>query len=178
MQITIPTGRYTVDAAHSSVTFTTRFVIARVKGTFTDVSGTVEVAEDPAKSTVSAEIAVNSVHTAVEARDEHLRSADFFDVANHPTARFTSTELVPDGERYTLRGDLTIRGTTRPVEFDLYALGSGTDHTGAFRIGFRASTRVSRNAFGVNGNISAPGGPALIGDATDLTLEIQAILAS
>jgi polyisoprenoid-binding protein YceI len=178
MNIEIPAGRYTVDPVHSAVGFSTRFVVARVKGVFTEFSGTVEIAEDALKSTVEAEIAVASVHTANAARDEHLRSGDYFDVTNHPTARFVSTDLIADGERYTLKGDLTIRGVTRPVEFDLYALGSGTDHYGNFRLGFRATTRISRSAFGVNGNTSAPGGPALIGDATDLTLEIQALRES
>jgi polyisoprenoid-binding protein YceI len=175
MNIEIPAGRYTVDPVHSTIGFSTRFVVARIKGVFTEFSGTVEIAEDTLKSRVEAEIAVTSVHTLNAARDEHLRSADYFDVTTHPTARFVSTDLIADGERYTLKGDLTIRGVTRPVELDLYALGSGTDHGGNVRLGFRATTRISRSAFGVNGNTSAPGGPALIGDATDLTLEIQAL---
>ena len=178
MNIEIPAGRYAIDPVHSTVGFSTRFVVARIKGLFTEFSGTVELAEDPLKSRVEAEIAVASVHTFNVTRDEHLRSADYFDATAHPTARFVSTDLVADGERYSLKGDLTIRGVTRPVELDLYALGSGTDHSGIFRLGFRATTRVSRSAFGVTGNTSAPGGPALIGDATDLTLEIQAVRES
>jgi polyisoprenoid-binding protein YceI len=129
------------------------------------------------KSSVSAEIATGSIHTGVDARDGRLSSADYFDVENHPATSFTSTELVPDGERFALRGDLTIRGVTQPVEFELHPLGSGTDHAGTFRLGFHATARVSRGAFGVNGNVSLPCGPGLIGDATDPTLEIQAIPA-
>ncbi|MCI2423379.1 YceI family protein [Saccharopolyspora sp. K220] len=174
MSIEIKPGRYEIDPVHSSISFSTRFVAARVRGTFAAFSGTVEVAEDLVKSSVTATIDVASVHTGIEARDEHLRSGDYFDVAGHPEATFTSTGLEADGDRYTLRGDLSIRGTIRPVELDLYFTGDGVDHFGNFRIGFRATTRVSRSAFGVVGNVSQPGGPLLIGDATELTLEIQA----
>ncbi|WP_433200621.1 YceI family protein [Lentzea sp. CA-135723] len=178
MDITFPAGSYVIDAAHSSVTFATRFVAGRVRGTFDDISGTVEIAEDPEKSSVTAQIGTQSLHTGIAPRDAHLSSADYFDVENHPSASFTSTELIADGERFALRGDLTFRGVTQPVEFDLYPLGSGTDHFGSFRVAFHATARVSRKAFGVNGNASLPGGPLLIGDATDVTLEIQAVPAA
>lgn len=174
MSIEIKPGRYEIDPVHSSIAFSTRFVAARVRGTFAAFSGTVEVAEDLEKSSVTATIDVASVHTGTEPRDEHLRSADYFDVANHPEATFTSTGLEADGDRYTLRGDLTIRGTTLPVKLDLYFTGDGVDHYDNFRLGFRATTRISRSAFGVSGNVSVPGGPVLMGDATELTLEIQA----
>ncbi|MGW4488011.1 YceI family protein [Amycolatopsis sp. NPDC004368] len=174
MSIEIKPGRYEIDPVHSSITFSTRFVAARVRGTFGAFSGTVEVAEDLAKSSVTAAIETTSLYTGTEARDEHLRTADYFDVANHPQATFTSTGLEADGDRYALRGDLTIRGTTLPVELDLYFTGDGVDHYGNFRVGFRATTRVSRSAFGVAGNVSTPGGPLLMGDTTELTLQIQA----
>ncbi|MGW4486648.1 YceI family protein [Amycolatopsis sp. NPDC004368] len=174
MSIGIKPGRYDIDVAHSSIEFSTRFVAARVRGTFSAFSGTIEVAEDLLKSSVTATIDITSLSSGNDARDEHLRSADYFDAAGHPQATFTSTDLEADGDRFTLRGDLTIRDTTLPVALDLYFTGDGEDHYDNFRIGFRASTRVSRSAFGVSGNASKPGGPLLIGDATDLTLEIQA----
>jgi polyisoprenoid-binding protein YceI len=174
LSIDIRPGRYEIDPVHSTIVFSTRFVAARVRGTFPAFSGVVEVAEDLLKSTVTATIDLASVHTGVPARDEHLRSADYFDTAQHPTATFTSTGIEADGDRHTLHGDLTLRGTTLPVKLDLYFTGDGADHFGNFRVGFRASTRVSRKAFCVNGNVSNPGGPLLIGDATDLTFEIQA----
>lgn len=175
MSIDIQPGRYEIDPVHSTIGFSTRFVAARVRGRFLSFSGVVEVAEDLLQSSVTATIDVASVHTGTEARDEHLRGEDYFDVGHHPDATFTSTALEADGDRYALHGDLTIRGTTRPVELDLFFTGDGEDHYGSFRIGFRATTRVSRSAFGVDGNVSKPGGPLLMGDATDLTLEIQAI---
>jgi polyisoprenoid-binding protein YceI len=117
---------------------------------------------------------VTTVSTGVGARDDHLRTGDYFDTANHPTATFTSSGLVEDGDRFLLTGDLTVRGTIRPVELEVRFTGDGEDQTGAFRVGFAASGRVSRSAFGVNGNVSKPGGRLLIGDTTDVTFEVQA----
>lgn len=175
MSIDVPAGRYALDPVHSSLQFATRFVGARVRGTFGGLSGTLEIAEDLTKSSVHTQIDVSTVATGVGARDDHLRSADYFDAVNHPTATFASSGLVEDGDRFLLAGDLTVRGTTRPVELEVRFSGDGEDHTGAFRVGFTASGRVSRSAFGVNGNVAKAGGPLLIGDATDLTLEVQAI---
>jgi polyisoprenoid-binding protein YceI len=178
MSIDIPAGRYALDPVHSSLQFATRFVGARVRGTFAGLSGALEVAEDLTKSSVQAQIDVTTVSTGVGARDDHLRSADYFDAANHAVATFASSGLVEDGDRFLLSGDLTIRGRTRPVELEVRFTGDGEDHAGAFRVGFTASGRVSRSAFGVNGNVSKTGGPLLIGDATEITLEVQAIQES
>lgn len=175
MSIEIRPGRYEIDPVHSTIGFSTRFVAARVRGRFLAFSGAVEVAEDLLQSSVTAVIDVSSIFTGTEARDEHLRGEDYFDVDHHAEARFSSTAMESDGDRYTLRGDLTIRSTTRPVELDLFFTGDGEDHYGNFRIGLRATTRLSRSAFGVDGNVSKPGGSLLMGNATDLTLEIQAI---
>jgi polyisoprenoid-binding protein YceI len=178
VSIDIPAGRYALDPVHSSLQFATRFVGARVRGTFGGLSGALEIAEELAKSSVLAQIDLATVSTGVGARDEHLRSADYFDTASHPVAAFASTGLVEDGDRFLLAGELTIRGTTRPVELEARFTGDGEDHTGAFRVGFTASGRVSRSAFGVNGNVSKTGGPLLIGDATEITLEVQAVQES
>jgi polyisoprenoid-binding protein YceI len=175
VSINVPAGRYTLDPVHSSIQFAAHFVSARVRGTFGGLSGTLEIAEDLAKSSVQAEIDVTTLSTGVGARDDHLRAADYFDAANYPTATFTSRGLVQDGDRFLLVGDLTVRGTTRPVELEVRFTGDGEDHAGAFRVGFTASGRVRRSAFGVNGNVSRVGGPRLIGDATDITLEVQAV---
>ncbi|GAA3054755.1 YceI family protein [Pseudonocardia yunnanensis] len=174
MSIDIPAGRYAIDPVHSFLQFATRFVGARVRGRFSGLSGTLEIAEDLAKSSVQAQIDVATLSTGVGERDDHLRSADYFDAASHPVATFASNGLVADGDRFLLAGDLTIRGTIRPVELEVRFTGDGEDQTGTFRMGFTASGRVSRSAFGVNGNVSKVGGPLLIGDATDITLELQA----
>jgi polyisoprenoid-binding protein YceI len=174
MSIAIAPGRYEIDPVHSTIQFSTRFVAARVRGTFTSFAGHVEVADSLLDSSVTATIDVASLHTGTEARDEHLRSPDYFDVAQHSEATFVSTGVEADGDRHTVHGDLTVRGVTRPVALDVYFTGDGPDHAGNFRIGFRAATRVSRSAFGVAGNVAVPAGQLLIGDATDLTLQIQA----
>src|SRR6201991_1457617 len=174
MSINIPAGRFALDPVHSSLQFATRFVGARVRGTFSGLSGTLEIAEDLTKSSVKTQIDVVTLSTGVGARDNHLRSVDYFDTANHPAATFVSSSLVEDCDRLLLAGDLTIRGTIRPVELEVRFTGDGEDHTGAFRVGFTASARVSRSAFGVNGNVSKPGGRLLIGDTTDVTFEVQA----
>jgi polyisoprenoid-binding protein YceI len=178
MSIDIPPGRYALDPVHSSLQFATRFVGARVRGTFGELSGALEIAEDLTKSSVQVQIDVATVSTGVVARDGHLRTADYFDTANHPVATFTSSGLVDDGDRFLLAGELTLRGTTRPVELEVRFTGDGEDQTGAFRVGFTASGRVSRSAFGVNGNVSKTGGPLLIGDTTEITVEVQAIQES
>ena len=136
MSIEIRPGRYEIDPVHSTIGFSTRFVAARVRGRFLAFSGAVEVAEDLLQSSVTAVIDVSSIFTGTEARDEHLRGEDYFDVDHHAEATFSSTALESDGDRYTLRGDLTIRSTTRPVELDLFFTGDGEDHYGNFRIGF------------------------------------------
>jgi polyisoprenoid-binding protein YceI len=174
MSIDIPAGRYALDPVHSFLEIATHFVGARVRGTFRGLSGSLEIAEDLAKSSVQAQIDMTTLSTGVGARDDHLRSADYFDAANHPVATFASSGLVEDGDRLLLAGDLTIRGTLRPVELEVRFSGDGADHTGVFRVGFTASGRVSRSAFGVNGNVSKVGGSLLIGDATDIALELQA----
>ncbi|TWF82281.1 polyisoprenoid-binding protein YceI [Pseudonocardia hierapolitana] len=178
MSIEIPAGRYALDPVHSSLQFAARFVAARVRGTFGGLSGALEIADDLAKSAVQVQIDLATLSTGVGARDDHLRSADYFDTANHPAATFVSTGLVEDGDRFLLAGDLTIRGATRPVELEVRFTGDGEDQTGAFRVGFAASGRVSRSAFGVNGNVSAAGGPLLVGDTAEITLELQAVRES
>ncbi|WP_028933498.1 YceI family protein [Pseudonocardia spinosispora] len=175
MGIEIPAGRYAVDPVHSTVGFATRFVAARVRGTFPAFTGEIEIAEDLTKSSVTAEVEVGSLTTGTAARDEHLRSVDYFDADRYPKAFLRSTGLEVDGERYLLASELTVHGVTRNVEFVLYFLGDGEDHYGNFRLGFRAHTRVPRSTFGVSGNAVLPGGLQLVGDATDLTLEISAI---
>jgi polyisoprenoid-binding protein YceI len=174
MSIDIPAGRYALDPVHSFIQFATHFVGARVRGTFSGLSGTLEIAEDFTKSSVQARIDVTTLSTGVGARDDHLRSADYFDTASHPAATFASSGIVADGDRFLLAGDLTVHGTIRPVELEVRFTGDGEDHTGTFRVGFTASGRVSRSAFGVNGNVAKVGGPLLIGDATDIALELQA----
>jgi polyisoprenoid-binding protein YceI len=113
-----------IDTAHSRAQFTVRhLMISNIRGDFGAVTGTVEYdGKDLARAKVNAAIDVTSISTRVDKRDEHLKTDDFLDVANHPTMTFVSTSITPAGDgKYNMTGDLTIRGTTRPVTFELTA---------------------------------------------------------
>ena len=126
--ITLPkVGTYTVDPAHTEVGFVARHLVGtKVRGRFGEFSGTFTVAENPENSTLEAEVKAASIHTNQSMRDDHLRTNDFLDAENHPTITLKSTGLkkVTDTE-WKLSTDLTIRGVTKPVEFDLEYLGEG-----------------------------------------------------
>ena len=124
-------GTWAIDPVHSSVSFSVRhLVVSKVRGTFQNFSGAIVVAEDGTPS-VTAEIAVDSVFTGNEQRDEHLKAADFFDVETYPTITFRSTGVKDlKGDRFTLEGDLTVRDVTRPVSFTATYNGLGTNPWG------------------------------------------------
>ena len=115
----IPTpGTFSLDPAHTRVGFVARhLMVSKVRGAFVEKSGAITIADDPTESTVDVSIVVTSVHTGVDARDNHLRSSDFFEAEEFPTMEFKSTGLTPNGgNEFTLSGDLTIKGKTLPVE--------------------------------------------------------------
>lgn len=172
------TGVWQIDPAHSEVGFIVRHLMARVRGGFTRFSGTITVGTEPARSSVRAEVDTKSVDTRNAERDERVRSADFLDSDNHPTACFRSSGIRRKDGRFVVDGQLTVRGVTRPVAFDLFPLGVDTDASGATRAGFRAYTRINRSQFGVAGNLPLPGGRALIGDTVMIELEIEAVKKS
>ncbi len=170
---------YTIEPVHSSAHFKVRhLMIANVRGEFTKVSGTVKF--DPsnaAGSSVTAEIDVNSINTREPDRDKHLKSADFFDAANHPTMRFQSTKVTPDGpEGYTVSGDLTIRGVTRPVEMRVAGpTPEIKDPWGYTRRGAEAVARISRKEFGLTYNAVLETGGVAVGDEIEVTLEVELV---
>ncbi|AAZ55124.1 YceI family protein [Thermobifida fusca] len=169
----LPAGTWTIDAAHSEVGFSVRhMMVSRVRGRFEKFDATLTVPEDPLQSSVVATIDASSINTNNAQRDEHVRSADFLDVANHPEFTFTSTGLRQEGENFVLTGDLTIKGNTRPVELALEFNGSTTDPYGLKRAGFHASTEISRKEFGVDLHMPMDGGGVVVGDK--ITIEIDA----
>lgn len=173
-------GTWVVDPVHSEVAFTVRhFGVSRVRGRFDKFDAVIITAENVTGSSVSATVYTDSVNTHNEQRDGHVRSADFLDAENFPTMTFTSHSLTAADDGYVLHGDLTLRGVTRPVSWRLELLGFGPDpaspQEGA-RAGFSASTRIQRIDFGVKYNAPIPGGGAILSEAVDITLEIQAIL--
>jgi polyisoprenoid-binding protein YceI len=173
----IPAGTWTIDPSHSEVGFSVRhLMVAKVKGTFETFEGTITIAENPLESSVTAEVDLSSINTRDEQRDGHLRSADFFEVENHPKLTFTSTSVEPDGGDFKVTGDLTIKGVTKPVVLDLEFNGVHPDPWGGTRSGFSAETEISRKEFGVDFEIPMDGGGVVVGDKIKITLEVEAVL--
>lgn len=170
----IPTGTWAIDPSHSEVGFTVRHLMTKVRGQFEKFEGEIVTAENPADFRASAAIDLNSINTRDEQRDGHLRSKDFFDVENSGPMTFRTTSF--DGSVAT--GDLTIKGVTNPVELAVEFLGVDKDAYGNTRIGFEASTEISRKAWGVDFQIPLDGGKFLVGDKVSIVLSVQGILAA
>jgi polyisoprenoid-binding protein YceI len=171
-------GKWDADLAHSSVEFTVRhLMVSKVRGYFQKFDVEVEIAEDVTKSTVQAHIDASSVTTRDENRDNHLRSADFFEIDKYPTIDFRSTEIRPNGENWVLAGELTIRGLTRPIELALEFNGVQPDAYGGVRAGFTATGELSRRDFGLEWNMALEGGGVVVGDRVSIALEMQLVHA-
>jgi polyisoprenoid-binding protein YceI len=170
-------GTWAIDPSHSEVGFSVRhLMVSKVKGTFKTFEGKLTIAEDVLESRVEATIDASSVDTRDEGRDNHLRSSDFFHVAEHPQITFASTSLRPAGRDYVVAGDLTIHGVTRRVELNLEFNGVSPDPWGGLRTGFSASTEINRTDYGVEFNMPLDGGGVVVGDKVKITLEIEAVL--
>ncbi|HEY7145372.1 MAG TPA: YceI family protein [Streptosporangiaceae bacterium] len=172
-------GTWTIDPAHSTVSFSVRHLMSRVRGTFSDVSGQIVTSAEPLGSTAAAVIAVSSVSTGSQLRDDHLRSADFFDAERYPVMRFATGALRPADGCWVLSGELTIRDVTRPVDLEVDFL--GTDPTGMQgepRIGFCARATISRRDFGVTFGLAADGTKIIVADKVDIVLDVQAFLGA
>jgi polyisoprenoid-binding protein YceI len=179
----VQTGQttWTIDPAHSSVEFAVRhLMITTVRGRFTGVKGTVTLDEaDPAKSAVEVVIDAASIDTREPQRDTHLRSADFFDVEKFPTLTFRSTKLDGGlGEPFTLAGDLTIHGVTRPVVLDVEPEGRIKDAWGGIRSGFTATTKIKRSEFGLTWNQLLEAGGVTVSDEVKISLDVQLVNAA
>ncbi|MBO0822009.1 MAG: YceI family protein [Nocardiopsaceae bacterium] len=173
-------GTWNIDPVHSEVGFTVKhMMVSKVRGRFDKFQGTIVTGEKPEDSSVTASIDANSVNTNNADRDDHIRGADFFEVEKHPSWTFASTavrDLTADG--FQLDGDLTIKGNTRPVTFDVELNGIGPDAFGGTRIGFSATTTVNRRDFGVDFNGAIPGAAdaVILGDKVTITMEIEGVL--
>jgi polyisoprenoid-binding protein YceI len=152
--------------------------VSKVRGRFDKFEGTIVTAANPLDSSVTATIDASSIDTGQEQRDGHIRSGDFFEVEKHPNFTFVSTGVRPDGGNFLLDGDLTIRGTTKPVTLKLEIGGFGPDAWGGTRVGFSASTEINRHDFGVSFNGPIPGVPGgvIVSDKVSLHLEIEGVL--
>lgn len=169
-------GTWVIDGAHSVVAFAARHLMSRVRGTFDKVTGKIVAAKDPLRSSVTATIETASVSTGVPMRDDHVRSADFFDAQRWPTMTFVSTGLRANNTDWTLTGNLMIKGVTRSVDLHLQYLGvDPTGLQGEPRIGFTATTTVSRRDFGITWGLDAT--KLVVGDTVDITLDVEAYQA-
>ena len=170
---------FEIDPAHTSVQFSVRhMMISNVRGEFTKLSG--KVVGDPAKpeaTTVEATIEAPSVDTRNEKRDEHLRSPDFLDVAKFPTIVFKSTKVAKAGEgQWKLSGDLTLHGVTKPVVLDVSNVTApAKDPWGNTRVGASATTKISRQDFGIVFNKTLDGGGVLVGDEIAITIDVEVV---
>ncbi|MGA2382943.1 MAG: YceI family protein [Gemmatimonadales bacterium] len=166
------------DLVHSSIGFTVRhLVVSKVRGKFGRWTGSILMDEhDLANTQVDVSIETASVDTGVEQRDNHLRSADFFDVEKYPKMAFTSTrvEKGKDGE-LRLHGTLTLHGVTRPVVLDVEYAGTQKDPWGGMRAGFSARTSLDRKDFGLTWNQLLEAGGVAVGDKVEIDIEIEGV---
>ncbi|MEU3307248.1 YceI family protein [Nocardiopsis sp. NPDC006832] len=166
-------GTWKIDTAHSIVGFSVRhMMVSKVRGRFEKFDATLTVPEDTTKASVEATIDSASINTDNTDRDAHIRSADFFSVEENPEFKFRSTGIEAKGEDFVLKGELTIKGNTHPIELDLEFNGSTLDPYGLDRAGFSASTTISRKKFGVDIEMPMDGGGVVVGDK--ITIEIDA----
>ena len=170
----LSTGAWNVDASHSEVGFTARhLMVSKVRGQFKDFAATVTIAQPFEQSTVEATVQLASIDTNSSDRDAHLRSADFFNVENNPAMTFTSTKVTND----SLEGDLTIKGITKAVSFDLDFAGISADPWGGTRAGFEATTEINRKDFDLTWNVAIEGGGVLVGEKVKIALDVQLVQA-
>lgn len=173
------TIKWTLDPAHSEVTFKVKhMMITNVTGLLKDYSVEAETAsEDFTKGKVKFNAKLNSIDTGNEQRDTHLRSADFFDVEKHSDLTFTSTSFEKNGDDYKLKGDLTIKGVTKPITLDVEFGGINKDPWGNTKAGFSVTGKLNRKDFGLNWNAALETGGVLVSDEVKIAAEIQLIKA-
>jgi len=171
-------GTYDIDPSHTELGFAVRHMaVSKVRGRLSKFSGTLVLAEDPTESKANVTIDATSVDTRDENRDGHLKTNDFFDVENHPTWTFVSTAIKPEGPTdFKVDGDLTIRGTTKPVTLDVSLEGVVKDPYGNHRVGFSASTTINREDFGVAFGAVMEAGGLVVAKKVDIQIELEAVL--
>ena len=174
-----PAGTWKVDHVHSDLRIIARhLMVSKVRGTFEDFDATIVVGEDPLDSSVQVEAKASSVTTGTTDRDNHLRSPDFLDAEQFPLVTFESTSLKPSGDDWKLTGDLTIRGITRPVTFDLVFEGATTDPYGNTKAGFSAVGEIERRDWGLTWNVPLENGGVLVSEKFKIEFDIEADLQS
>lgn len=168
---------YALDPSHSSAEFIARhMVISKVRGRFGKLSGTLSVPNGAKVPTqIAVEIDAASLDTREEQRDGHLKSADFLDTDKHPTITFKSTRITGSSPSFTVIGDLTVHGVTKPVEIDATFDGEGKDPWGNERIAFSGETKINRKDFGLTWNQALETGGVLVGEEIKIELSVEAV---
>jgi polyisoprenoid-binding protein YceI len=179
-QSTIPgylSGTWVIDPVHSEVSFTVRhLMVSKVRGRFAAFSGELVTADDPLQSSVQASVDLASIDTGNADRDAHVRSADFFDVDQHPTLTYRSTGVRQVGDGFVVDGDLTLHGVTKSVPLALEVNGFQAETPfGDTRAGFSASAEINRTDFGIEFNAPLEGGGVVLANKIQIALEIEAI---
>ncbi|MFG2783140.1 YceI family protein [Streptomyces prunicolor] len=172
------TGEYTIDPSHTTLGFTARHaMVTNVKGKFLDFTGTLHLdGSDPAKSTASLDVKMDSIDTGSPDRDGHLKSSDFFKTDEFPTMTFRSTSAEAlGGDDYRITGDLEILGTTKPITIDLEFNGAAKDPFGNERVGFEGKSEILRSEFGLTWNAALETGGVLVSEKIKLNFDISAI---
>lgn len=169
-------GGWEIDPGHADVGFVGRhFGLTKIRGRFTGVTGVVEIAEDLTASSVVVEIDMATVSSGDQTRDDHLRSADLFDVERHPTATFRSTGVAGHGQAGKVFGELTIKGVTRRVVLDVEFLGSARDPWDNERAVFSAAAKINREDWGLTWNMVLEAGGLLVSKEIRLEIEVELI---
>ncbi|MCK9986268.1 MAG: hypothetical protein AzoDbin1_02740 [Azoarcus sp.] len=165
-------GDYVIDVAHSHVYFfISHLGVSRFMGRFDDIKGTFVIGQKPTESAVSATVPVSSVNTKHQKLEDHLKSPDFFDASQFPSMTFESTRVRWNARgEGVLSGNLTIRGVTKPVDFDLKLTGAGKGPRGDTRAGFEGTTTIKRSEFGMTYGL-----PRVVGDTVEIALSIEGI---
>jgi polyisoprenoid-binding protein YceI len=169
-------GTYELDRGHSGVEFVARhLMISKVRGRFSDFGGRIRIAEAPEQSSVEVTVQAASVDSGDPKRDEHLRSPDFFDVASYPTLAFRSTRVEPHKSgAWSVQGDLTIRGVTKPVTLTVDFDGATRTPWGEDRVGFSAATELDREEWGLTWNQALDTGGVVVGKKVRVELNVEA----
>ena len=167
-----------LDPTHTTIEFVAKhMMITTVKGRFTEFDGTIVADEENvADSQVDVTMKAASLDTRVEQRDQHLRSADFLDAENYADVTFKSTRVEGAKEKFKLTGDLTIRGTTRPITLDVTFEGDGKDPWGGTRSSFSAHGKFDRRDFGLTWNVALETGGILVSNVVKINIEAQTVL--
>ena len=170
-------GTFVIDPTHSEIGFTARHaMVTKVRGSFTEFSGTASSEENLNNAQINVEIDVNSVDTRNADRDGHLKTGDFFEVEKFPKITFSSTEVTAkDDETLAVTGDLTIKDVTKSVTIDFEFNGEAVDPFGNTRVGFEGQTTINRKDFGLNFNAALETGGVLVSEKIALNFDISAI---